>query len=91
MEDFNWMVASLILVAYCLIDWLFTIYTVSIVGRKKLRAANAGTLIYLLTSFGVINYVRDWRYLAPMIIGAWIGTYLSVWHEERKSRRRPLP
>jgi len=84
--DFNWLTAALIFFGYAIIDWLMTIYTLSVVSKKKLKAANAGTTVYLLTSFGVINYVEDYRYIVPLLVGGWLGTYLSVWHEELKHR-----
>ena len=83
-DAFSWAIAVLVFLAYCSIDGLFTVYTIAIVERKKLRAANVGAGIYLLGAFGVINYVGDWRYVAPMCLGGWVGTYLSVWYEEWK-------
>jgi len=82
--DFNWLIAATIAVAYCSIDWLFTIYTLSIVKRRPLIAANVGVGLYILSAFGVINYVSDWRYVIPMCIGGWIGTFFSVSRERNK-------
>jgi len=87
MEGFSWTHALAIFAAYCSTDWLFTIYTVSIVERRKLLAANVGVGIYLLGAFGVLSYVGDWRYIIPMCIGGWVGTYLSVWHEQWKDKK----
>ncbi len=87
MDDFNWAIALSVFAAYCSIDWLFTLYTISIVERKKLRAANFGVGIYILGAFGVINYVGDWRYVIPMCAGGWVGTYVSVWREAVKDKR----
>ncbi len=87
MGDFSWSVALLIFTAYCFADWLFTIYTVSIVSRRKLLAANVGVGIYIMGAFGVVNYVADWRYIIPMCVGGWVGTYVSVWHEAVKDKR----
>ena len=87
MDDFSWAVALLVFAAYTSIDWLFTIYTIAIVERNKFRAANFGVGIYILGAFGVINYVGDWRYVIPMCLGGWVGTYVSVWHETVKDKR----
>lgn len=80
--EFSWWTACLVFAAYCSTDWLFTMYTISIVERKRLKAANVGTGIYLLGAFGVISYVGDWRYVIPMCLGGWLGTYLSVWRQQ---------
>lgn len=85
---FSWWEAILVFLAYCSTDWLFTIYTLSIVERKKLIAANVSAGIFLIGAFGVIHYVGDWRYVFPMVLGGWVGTYLSVWHQEYKDREK---
>lgn len=87
MEAFSLAHALAIFAAYCSADWLFTLYTIAIVERRKLRAANVGVGIYLLGAFGTLSYVSDWRYIIPMCIGGWVGTYLSVWYEQRKDRK----
>jgi len=87
LDDFNWTTALIIFVSYCSADWLFTICADAIIKRKKLLAANAGLGMYIVGAFGVISYVEDWRYIVPMCIGGWIGTYVSVWHEAVKDKR----
>lgn len=87
MDDFSWAVGAAVFTAYCFLDWLWTIYTISIVERKGFRAANVGAGIYFLSAFGVINYVGDWRYVLPMCVGGWVGTYVSVWHQRLKDKR----
>lgn len=87
MENFNWPIALLIFASYCSFDWLYTVYTLSIVKRRKWLAANIVIGLYLLSAIGIINYVDDWRYILPMCIGGWLGTFFSVWHEERKAKR----
>jgi uncharacterized membrane protein YfcA len=81
---FSWSIAFLVFTAYCVLDWMFTVYTLSIVNKRPFLAANVGTALYGLAAFGVINYVEDWRYVIPMCIGGWIGTYLSVLWERKK-------
>ncbi|KKL55562.1 hypothetical protein LCGC14_2254180 [marine sediment metagenome] len=83
MEPFSISIALSVFVAYLMIDWLFTEYTLAIVELKKVKAANVGALIYLLGAYGVVNYVGDWRYVIPMCIGGWLGTYISVWMKEK--------
>ena len=86
MPEFDYIIAITIFIAYLSLDWLYTIYTIALVDRRKLLAANIGIGIYLLGAFGVINYVGDWIYIIPMCAGGWIGTYLSVWHQQIKDK-----
>ena len=84
MAEFNWITGLTIFIGYSLLDWLYTVYTLSIVARRKLLAANVGVALYVLGAYGVVNYVSDWRYVIPMCAGGWVGTYLSVWHQQIK-------
>ncbi|KKM16741.1 hypothetical protein LCGC14_1682780 [marine sediment metagenome] len=83
---FDWVTAATIFVGYCTLDWLYTIYTLSIVAHRKMLAANVGVVLYALSAYGVVNYVDDWRYVMPMCAGGWLGTFLSVWHQQLKGR-----
>lgn len=60
MLEFNWITAAAIFMGYCMLDWLYTIYITSIAGRKKMLAANVGVGLYILSAYGVVNYVADW-------------------------------
>jgi uncharacterized membrane protein YfcA len=86
--DFDWARASVIFLAYCSIDWLFTLYTLSIVNKEPMKAANVGIGLYILSAFGVISYVEDWRYVIPMCVGGWLGTYFSVRREKQKADKQ---
>ena len=77
----------MIFVGYCALDWLYTVYILALSDRKKLLAANVGVGLYLLSAYGVVNYVADWRHVIPMCAGGWVGTYLSVWHRQVKEMR----
>lgn len=84
---FNWVTAAAIFAGYCTLDWLYTIYILAIAERRKLLAANVGVGLYMLSAYGVVNYVADWWYVVPMCAGGWLGTYLSVWRLQLKEVR----
>jgi len=88
MTDFDFGRATTVFFAYMSLDWLYTLYTLYIVKHRKLAAANVGVLLYMLSAYGVVNYVGDWRYVMPMCAGGWVGTYLSLWHQEKKGKPR---
>ena len=84
-EPFSIMTALGVFMAYLTIDWLFTEYTLSIVELKPFKAASVGGFIYLLSAYGVINFVANPVYVAAMVAGGWLGTYLSVWLKKEKN------
>ncbi len=74
----NWLLAIGLAVLYAAIDVLWTVYTVAVTNRRPLLAANSGVAIYLAGAAGTIVFVNDWRYIAPIAVGAWLGTLLAV-------------
>ena len=87
MEPFSFITALCVFLVYLAIDLLFTEYTLCIVQLRKFKATTVGALITLLGAFGVVSYVADWRYVIPMAMGGWLGTYLSVWAKEHLHTR----
>lgn len=79
MSEFYWPTALFVFMAYLTIDWLFTEYTLSIVELKPFKAATVGAFIYLLSAYGVINFVANPVYIAAMCAGGWLGTFISVY------------
>jgi hypothetical protein len=68
-------------------------YTKSILHISKLNAvaaANLSMLLYLIMAFGIINYVKHFINIVPIILGAWIGTYGILKYEKyiRDKRRK---
>ena len=88
MVEFNWLICVAIFMGYCMLDWLYALYITAITDRKKLFAANVGVGLYILSAYGVMNYVADWRYVVPMCAGGWLGTYLSVWLLQLKDAKK---
>lgn len=77
-QSFDFKIAVAIFVAYLLIDAMFAYYTLAVTRKRPIAAANVGSLMYLLIAFGVLNYVENYLYVVPMVIGSWIGTYVIV-------------
>ena len=76
--EFNWLVALSVFTAYFFIDILIAYYTVSVVRGNALKSSHSGAAVYLLTSYGVINYTHNWWYIVFVVLGAWLGTYAYV-------------
>jgi hypothetical protein len=70
---------SLVIFAvYTALDMLYALYTMDIVSRKPMRAANVGALLYLLIAYGTTTYVKNPWYIVPAVLGSWLGTYVVV-------------
>ncbi len=74
----NLMICAALFVAYVVIDALYAVYTIATTKMQPVKAATTGAIIHALVAYGVIEYTKDWRYIAPIIAGSWIGTYLAV-------------
>lgn len=77
----NWgFVAKGLLVfsAYALLDVLYAVYTSAVVKYQAHLAAICTAIIYALSVFGVQLYMQDARFIIPLTLGAWAGTYFTV-------------
>lgn len=72
----NPLIALAVFIAYVVVDGLYAWYTIAVVERKALSTATIGAGMHILLAVGVLSYTENWRYLVPMVIGSWIGTYV---------------
>jgi uncharacterized membrane protein YfcA len=76
--NFSWFQAATVFAVYVLFDILYALY-VMLVGRKKAFAASlVSSALYSLGAYGVMTYLENPWYLAPLALGAFVGTYLAV-------------
>lgn len=59
-------------------DSLWALYLMRVADKKPLLAASYGTLIHMLTAFTVISYTENYLYIIPLLLGSFVGTYLTV-------------
>jgi len=59
-------------------DAVYVFFTASVSSKKRLSAATWSSVWYLLSSFAVITYTRDWTYVIFAALGSWIGAYFSM-------------
>ncbi|MDP2837863.1 MAG: hypothetical protein Q8O53_01115 [Candidatus Moranbacteria bacterium] len=85
LASFDPVLALAIFAAYVIIDALYAYYTLSVTQYHALSAATSGLIIHLLLAFGVINYIGNYLYVFPLALGSWVGTYIMVRREKRKS------
>ena len=78
MQEFNYLLAFGVFLAYVLVDALYAFYTLEVVRRSPVTAATTGAAMHFLLALGVISYIKNYLYIIPLAIGSWLGTYLVV-------------
>lgn len=61
-----------------LIDVFWTLYIGSVAEKKALPAANASAIIIALGGITVLAYTNNPILLTASVLGAFIGTYITV-------------
>ena len=67
-----------VFIATLITDALWALYVIHTTKKSPLLAASYGSLIHILSAFTVISYTKNYFYLIPLVIGSFIGTYLTV-------------
>lgn len=77
-QSFNFKIAAVVFFVYLLVDAMFAHYTLAVTKNKPIAAANVGSMMYFFIAIGVLNYVQNYLYVIPLVLGSWIGTYVVV-------------
>jgi hypothetical protein len=72
-------------------DAVYVAFTSAVASRHRIAAASWSSIWYLLSSFAVITYTKNWTYVAFAAIGSWVGAYLSITLLEAYRARRSPP
>lgn len=59
-------------------DAVYVMFTAAVSARKRVPAATWSSIWYLLASFAVITYTKNWIYVCFAALGSWIGAYASI-------------
>jgi hypothetical protein len=59
-------------------DAVYVMFTAAVTARRRASAATWSSAWYLLSSFAIITYTRNWVYVCFAAIGSWLGAYLSM-------------
>lgn len=85
--SFDLITAAIVFCVYVVVDGMYASYTLSVAEKKPMRSATIGALMHFLLAVGVLSYVQNYLYLAPLAAGSWLGTYLVV----RRAEKSALP
>jgi hypothetical protein len=83
--EFNWLLAVGLFFAALALDAVFALYTIYVIKKRALAAANMSLLTYLLGAAGIVSYVNNKWYIIPLSLGAFAGSYIIVKHESNKN------
>jgi len=67
-----------VFVATFMSDVLYVWYTWAVTERKSLQAAISSMLIHLIIACNVCAFVTNVLYIIPAVVGAGVGTWLTV-------------
>ncbi|MDD5625704.1 MAG: hypothetical protein PHG83_00885 [Patescibacteria group bacterium] len=75
--------ALLVFFSVAIADILWVFYIRRISQGKALSSAAFGSIIWLLSAFVVISYIKDLKQIIPATLGSFIGTYITVKYDTR--------
>jgi hypothetical protein len=59
-------------------DAVYVLFTAAVSSRRRVTAATWSSVWYLLSSFAVITYTKDWTYVFFAALGSWLGAFASM-------------
>ena len=63
---------------YIIIDIAYDLYTKSVAQDKILSASMWAAIIPVLTAYLVLQYIDNASLFIPMMLGAFVGTYIAL-------------
>ena len=90
MEIDYWIGAGVV-VATAATDAAYVMFTSAVVSRRAFAAANWSGIWYMLSSFAVISYTNNWKYVCFAIVGSWLGAYLTLRYFRQEPSHPPAP
>lgn len=84
-ENFNIGLAFVLFFAYLVVDGLYAKYTLHVMQYRAFSAATIGALMHFILAFGVLNYINNYLYVIPLALGSWVGTFIVISLEHKKS------
>jgi len=78
----------MVIIMMAIADICWTLYFIKIEERKSIQAGIWGSMIYLFSAITVTKYMENQSYIIAAIIGAFLGTYLTVEWKIKKDKKR---
>lgn len=68
----------LVLFIYIIIDIAYALYTKAVAQNKIIAASTWASILPVLTAFLVVQYIGNMYLVIPMMLGAFVGTYIAL-------------
>ncbi len=81
----SWTEGAIVFISTLVADLLWAIYIRRVGEGKSFQAALYSAFIVLLGAVAVAGYVENSWYLFPAIVGAFVGTLITIEFDKRKS------
>lgn len=81
----GWAETLIVFFSTLVADLLWAVYIRRVSEGKSLQAATYSAFIVLLGAIAVASYVENSWYLFPAIVGAFVGTLITIEFDKRKS------
>jgi type IV secretory pathway VirB6-like protein len=78
----------LVFVAMAIADICWAYYFIKIDERKSVAAGMWGSAIYICGAVSVVSYTQDRTLIIPAVLGAFVGTYLTIEYKKRKENKK---
>lgn len=72
-----------VMVAMTLADVCWTLYFMKVAEKKAFQAGVWGSVIILFGAVSTTSYVHDQSLIVAAVIGAFIGTYLTIKYKNK--------
>lgn len=69
---------ALVMLCSGIINGIWTWYIKYVNAGNAWMAASTGELIFLMQAFNTLSYVHNPRFIIAVVIGGFVGTYLTV-------------
>jgi predicted small integral membrane protein len=83
------LLAAGVVVTTAATDAVYVLFTAAVSARRRVPAATFSSIWYLLASFAVITYTKNWVYVLFAAAGSWLGAYASMTFLNRGGERTP--
>lgn len=73
--------------AVAIADAFWTLYFIETEKRNALMASVWSSLIILASAYATTSYVDDKRFVIAAVLGAFIGTFITISYKKRKEAK----
>ena len=68
----------ILLLAQAAVEFVFVSFVLAVQSRRRLFASALSATGYAVHAVAIVSVVRDYHNLIPLVIGAFVGTWLAV-------------